>query len=623
VFGEMPFLHCDSVHHVTTMNIQSPVGKILEEIHSSLKENFEGALPDYIPELAKADPAHFGITLATVDGKVYEVGDTRRLFTIQSISKPFVYGLGLEDNSRADMLAKVGVEPSGEAFNSISLHPETGRPMNPMINAGAIASTGMIQGVSRERRFERIREMFENYAGRALTVDEEVYRSESETGHRNRAIGHMLRNFGILSGDPEPVLDLYFRQCSIAVDCRDLGVMAATLANAGLNPVTGRRAIRGEYVESVLSVMGSCGMYDYAGEWIYRVGMPAKSGVAGGIIAVLPGQLGIGVFSPLLDSHGNSARGIAACNALSVHFNLHLFNVLHSVRSVIRLKYDGAQVGSNRQRSHSAAALLRELGHRILVYELQGDLVFSTAEVVVRNIAEHLDGVNFVILDLKRVPSLDQSAFKLFAALADSLRDAGRTLVFAHAGGRLRTFVRNRADKSRAPGWLEFADTNAALAHCEDQLHGVMEIAEVAFEALDVLEDFTTAELEILRGCTSERRHAQGDVIVEAGAEANEVFFLTAGRVSVRLMLENGETKEVGAYLPGVVFGEMAFIDGSKRSASVVADSAVVCHALTRGDFERIGLEHPGMQVKLLRNLLRVFSANLRKADREIAILAQ
>jgi glutaminase len=605
------------------MGIKSPVEKILEEIHSSLKGNFEGALPDYIPELAKADPAHFGITLATVDGKVYEVGDTRRLFTIQSISKPFVYGLGLEDNSRADMLAKVGVEPSGEAFNSISLHPQSGRPMNPMINAGAIASTGMVKGGSAERRFERILEMFENFAGRALTVDESVYRSESATGHRNRAIGHLLRNFGILSGDPEPVLDLYFRQCSIAVDCRDLGVMAATLANAGLNPVTGRRAIRGEYVESVLSVMGSCGMYDYAGEWIYRVGMPAKSGVAGGIIAVLPGQLGIGVYSPLLDGHGNSARGIEACNKLSLHFNLHLFNVLHSVRSVVRLKYDGSQVASNRQRSLSSAALLREQGHRILVYELQGDLVFSTTEAVLRNITEHGDGVDFVILDLKRVPTLDQSAFQLFAGLADSLGEVGKALVFSHAGGRLRAFVRSRVDKRREPAWLEFADTNTALAHCEDRLHGGQEAAEVDFESLDVLADFTPGELQILRGCLVERRHARGDVIIEAGAEADEVFFLTAGRVSVRLTLGNGETKEVVAYLPGVVFGEMAFIDGSKRSASVVADSGVVCHALARADFERIGLEHPGLQVKLLRNLLRLFSANLRKADREIAILGQ
>src|SRR4029078_3503742 len=139
-----------------------------------------------------------------------------------------------------------------------------------------------------------------------VSLDEAVYASESTTGHRNRAIGHMLRNFDILTETPEPVVDLYFKQCSVSVNCRDLAVMAATLANRGVNPITGKQAIRGEYVESVLSVMGRCGMYDFAGEWIYRVGMPAKSGVAGGIIAVLPGQLGIGIFSPPLDDHGNS-----------------------------------------------------------------------------------------------------------------------------------------------------------------------------------------------------------------------------------------------------------------------------------------------------------------------------
>src|ERR1041385_856239 len=151
--------------------------------------------------------------------------------------------------------------------------------------------------------------MFSLYAGVEDAIDETVYRSESETGHRNRAIGHMLRNFDILTEPPEPVVDLYFKQCSVSVDCRHLAIMAATLANRGVNPLTSRRPVRREYVESILGVMGSCGMYDYAGEWLYRVGMPAKSGVAGGVIAVLPGQLGIGVFSPPLDSRGHSVRG--------------------------------------------------------------------------------------------------------------------------------------------------------------------------------------------------------------------------------------------------------------------------------------------------------------------------
>src|SRR5204862_4646762 len=224
---------------------------------------------------------------------------------------------------RPHVITKVGMEPTGDAFNSISLEPGTGRPRNPMINAGAIATTALIAGKSPQIKLRRLLDMFGAFAGRELLLDDAVYRSESETGHRNRAIGYMLRNFDILVEDPNPAVELYFQQCSVSVNCHDLGVIAATLANRGINPITGKQAIRGEYVESVLSVMGSCGMYDYAGEWLYRVGMPAKSGVAGGIIAVLPGQLGIGVFSPLLDNHYNSIRGVQVCNELSRHFDLH------------------------------------------------------------------------------------------------------------------------------------------------------------------------------------------------------------------------------------------------------------------------------------------------------------
>src|SRR5260221_4286972 len=293
--------------------LPSPVLDYLKQLHEAHASLAEGKVATYIPELAKADPDWFGICLVTANGAIYEAGDSRQPFTIQTISKPFIYGLAIEDNGRDLVQQKVGVEPTGDAFNSISRDPATGRPRSPMISAGAIAAAGLIAGKTPQTRLKRVMETFGLYAGRALCLDEIVCQSESETGHRNRAIGHMLRNFDVLTSDPMPTVELYFKQCSISVTCRDLGVMAATLANRGVNPVTGKQAIRGEYVESVLSVMESCGMYDYAGEWSYKVGMPAKSGVAGGIIAVLPGQLGIGVFSPPLDARGNSVRGIRVC----------------------------------------------------------------------------------------------------------------------------------------------------------------------------------------------------------------------------------------------------------------------------------------------------------------------
>src|SRR6266567_6750147 len=350
----------------------SPVYDYLAELHTEFSRLGDGKVATYIPELAKADPGWFGICLVTLNGAVYEIGDSAQPFTIQSISKPFVYGLALEDHGRADVLARVGLEPTGDAFNSISLDPGTGRPRNPMINAGAIATAGLISGKTPQVRLKRLLEMMGAYAGRELGLDESVYRSESETGHRNRAIGHMLRNFDMITGDPAPVVELYFQQCSVSVTCRDLAIMAATLANRGVNPVTGKQAIRGEYVESVLSVMGSCGMYDFAGEWIYKIGMPAKSGVAGGMIAVLPGQFGIGVFSPPLDSRGNSVRGLAVCDDVSRSFDLHLFNRPNPGRSVIRLKFTGAELNSSRVRTTQESQALHRFGAAIKAYQLQG-----------------------------------------------------------------------------------------------------------------------------------------------------------------------------------------------------------------------------------------------------------
>ncbi|MGD8673366.1 MAG: glutaminase A, partial [Thiogranum sp.] len=288
----------------------SPLQQYLESLHANLKDCNAGEVASYIPELLRVNHDGFGIAIATVDGHVYQVGDSQEPFTIQSISKAFVYGLALEDNGIETMAARVDVEPSGEAFNSISLRPDTGRPLNPMINAGAIATAAMVEGDKPESKLQRILASFGRYIGHPIKIDEQVFRSEKETGHRNRAIAHLLRSFEILKDPPEGILDVYFQQCSMLVSCRDLAVMGACLANNGVNPITGVRALKTEYVPKVLSVMGTCGMYDYSGNWVYTVGMPAKSGVGGGIVAVLPGQLGLAVFSPRLDERGNSVRGI-------------------------------------------------------------------------------------------------------------------------------------------------------------------------------------------------------------------------------------------------------------------------------------------------------------------------
>lgn len=300
---------------------------ILDDLYHKYKTLDDGKVASYIPELAKMNPDWFSICVVTADGRMFVAGDAEQLFTIQSISKVFVYGLALEDHGREAVLAKVGVEPTGDPFNSIiRLDEYSKRPDNPMINAGAIATTSLIKGNGATERLNRMLDMFRRYIGHDVYIDMSVFVSERSTGHRNRAMASLMRHFGMIDDRMDESLDLYFQQCSMMVNCRDLAVMAATLANRGVNPITGDRAVPTRYIRDILSVMYTCGMYNFAGQWAYTVGIPAKSGVSGGIIAIVPRQVGIAVFSPPLDTHGSSVRGIKVCEALSRQFELHMFD---------------------------------------------------------------------------------------------------------------------------------------------------------------------------------------------------------------------------------------------------------------------------------------------------------
>ena len=314
--------------------VTSPFRNYLNDVHKKYRSLNDGAVADYIPELALAKPEWFGICVVTAEGQVFEVGDCDQLFTIQSISKAFVFGLALEDHGREYVNSKVSVEPTGEAFNSIVLDEATNRPYNPMVNAGAIATADLIKGQNGTERLKRLLEMFKRYTGRDHDINVPVFLSEKATGHRNRAMAYLMLNFGMVSEKLDETLDLYFQQCSILVNAKDLAMIAATLANGGINPVTKERAVDERYVQDIISVMLTCGMYDASGEWAYRVGIPAKSGVGGGILAVVPGKLGIGTFSPPLDQKGNSVRGIKVCEELSRDFGLHLFNVAKPERNL-------------------------------------------------------------------------------------------------------------------------------------------------------------------------------------------------------------------------------------------------------------------------------------------------
>ena len=304
-----------------TLNLQ----EMVEVTHDKYKSVDEGEVATYIPELGKADPDDFAICLVTVDGQVFSAGDWNKEFTIQSICKPFAYQMALEELGREGTLSHVGVEPSGEAFNSIELDPRTMRPFNPMVNAGAIAVASLIKRDSAAAGVRNFIEKMQLAAGHKLQIDGSVLASESATGNRNRAIAYLMLNFGIIDEDVNHTLHQYFSQCSLLVNCRDLAMMAATLANMGTNPLTLEPVFDFQYIKDVLAVMFTCGLYDHAGEWAYRVGLPAKSGVGGGLLAVVNRQLGIAVYSPRLDAKGNSVRGILVCRELAARLGLHAF----------------------------------------------------------------------------------------------------------------------------------------------------------------------------------------------------------------------------------------------------------------------------------------------------------
>ena len=418
-------------HSISQKPPSSPILDSINTLYQQYCHLNQGRPANYIPELAKADPDLFGICLATADGEVYQVGDSQVPFTIQSISKPFVYGLALADCGRDEVLRRVGVEPTGQAFNSILLDQANNRPYNPMVNSGAIAVTSLVKGTNYEERFQRILQLFERFAGRALSVDEAVFESERATGHRNRAIAYLELNFEMIEEPITEHLDLYFRQCSILITARDLAVMAATLANNGINPVTRERAISAEVVTSMLSVMASCGMYDFSGEWLYRIGLPAKSGVGGGIIAALPGQFGIGTFAPPLDERGNSVRGIKVCQELSSRYNFHLFDVHAIAQNFVSRSYSAAEVSSKRQRRATERHLLQQEGHKIEVYELQGDLYFATLEKLFRRLQNRQLNLNYLILDGRRIGQADSSAISLLQMMQQWLTEKAITILFS------------------------------------------------------------------------------------------------------------------------------------------------------------------------------------------------
>jgi len=606
--------------------VLSPVQDYLADLHASLATCAGGKPADYIPELGKADPALFGIALATVDGQIYAVGDADVPFTIQSVSKPFMYGYALQHHGREGVLKRVGVEPTGEAFNSIVLDEKANRPFNPMVNAGAIAVAELMQGESQNERIGNMLALFSRLAGRRLAIDEAVYLSELATGHRNRAIAYMMLNTGMLARDPNEVLDVYFRQCSVSVTARDLALMAATLANDGINPRTGERVYEAHYVRDMLSVMNSCGMYDYAGEWAYEVGMPAKSGVSGCIIAVIPGQIGVAVFSPPIDAQGNSVRGIRVCQDISNEFELHAFNNRTNVRSVIRREYRADLVRSNRLRAPEERRILADKGRQIAVLEAQGALFFGSTEQLTRRLGELAADARYLVVDFKRVHLADSSARKLLLRAAGAMAGGGTELLFASMAedGPLASLVQSLATPENRHLVRIFRDADAALEWGENALLA-KDAGETKFALTEInlFKGLSPDECRLLETIVRPLMFEKGETIIHEGADANLFFVLARGTVSVQIRVQGqgGRRKRVASIGPGLSFGEMALLDGGKRSADIVAEERVICYGLNVGQLQELSAKHPNIMITILGNLTREFSERLRHANEEIGVL--
>ncbi|MGV9672541.1 glutaminase A [Gordonia sp. NPDC003504] len=435
----------------------SHVDGYLRHIMADCAPDRSGAVADYIPELAAVDPDGYALSMCMHDGNTYSLGDVGVEFTIQSVSKPLTYAMALSRLDMAAVDAKIGVEPSGEAFNEISVDARR-RARNPMINAGAILAASLLLPPVRELPenavdtvFGEILEFYSTCAGRRLTMDEQVYASESATGSRNRAIIYMLDSFGMVDTDPDAALDLYFRQCSIRVTADDLSVIGATIAGGGNNPRTGRRVISNEVAQRLLSVMTTCGMYDGAGDWVTSVGLPAKSGVGGGILAVLPGQLGIGVYSPRLDEHGNSVRGVDTCRHLSRDLGLHMFNVTRESRVSIRSVSTAAEFEVGTEWSEIDRSFLRTCRDRVRIYELQGDLTFAGAERALRRIENEIDDFDVAIIEISRVGVIDPVARTMLLSVRHTTSTRGQRAMLVDPDGVVRASVAAHRDDFVVP----------------------------------------------------------------------------------------------------------------------------------------------------------------------------
>lgn len=598
--------------------MKSPILSYLERVHAEIADIRHGAPFSVGPRGVTVDPDDFGICLTTVDGYVYEVGATRKEFSLQSLSKPLSYGLVLGDLGAEVVNAKVDVEPSGDAFNEISLAPGTGRPPNAMINAGALAVVSLIKGSGGRSAIDRVVDTYSAAAGRELSISQQMFAAEMRHSDQNHALAYLLSSFGIIEGAPTAVLENYLRQCAVQVTCQDLAMMAATLANGGTNPRTEAQVLDVTAVEQVLSVMMTSGMYDDAGSWVTNVGMPAKSGVGGGTMAVLPGQGGIAVFSPPLDEHGSSVRGLAVCQRLSRDLEMHFVRSARSGRSAVRSSYSIAKTPSAIRRSEQAAEVLAEHREHAVVVEISGDLLFAGTESVVRELTDLADSVEIVVLDVRAVDQVSAMAQQMLSVVAEQLAALDRQLVLIDPEGQ----VSDALGEAAVPTF----DTRAnAVAYAEEQLLGRYGGPLIAPRSIQVVDSPALAALPphsaaALAELMESRAYEDGDVIRRVGQRFGGIFFIVSGTVHTVATDSDGNRVRLSTLSAGMTFGELTLGAEDRQQTTQKADGPVEVMILSPEAIETLEQESPKLAVGLWRALTRDAYTRVDQFLREVAV---
>ena len=452
-----------------------------------------------------------------------------------------------------------------------------------------------------------------------------MFASEDRTGHRNRAIGYMLRSFGILEEDPQVTLDVYFRQCSIEVDCRDLSLMAATLACSGVQPISGERVLNPALTERVLSVMTTCGMYNAAGDWVTEVGLPAKSGVGGGILAVLPGQIGLAVFSPRLDRYGNSLRGVAACRRISRDLELHVMHVNRAARSVVRASYSVLEAPSRRQRSPGEQAVLLQYGKKARVYELLGDLQFAGVESVIREISSRAEDLDIIVLDVRGVDEVADVARRLLLALRDELLEAGGEAVLVDPHDALLKSDTGSADGNRPV--RRFTDLNSAVEFAEDIVITRHADPGVAVESIEIddhplLIALSPTHRAALLSRLLIRRYEHGDQLVRINQEPKGLFLILGGMVDMGIAIPSASDhtrRHLSMFTVGTTFGVVYALARRPYEIDAYAVGPVRAAVLEMAALDQFSEREPDIMLSLLRALVSTEFTNLTWIAKRLA----